>query len=118
MTSLLTRDEMHKRVDEVFDAVESDDDEAVAVIGGKAGGSSVHAPNPNTDRDFYKSKVPLGWADFSFAETMAFGNALHSQPESDMVGTLVVPKSDLTSLVQDALDGDEDAIAEITGSGE
>lgn len=117
-TDLLTREELHERVDALFDEIESYYEEpAVAVIGAPTGGGRTMAPSESTD--LYRITSTVGWAPYTFdALTERKGlNRIQQGPPSDLFGTLIVPESDLSEIVRAALDGDDDAIEAVV-SGE
>lgn len=111
-TSFLSREEMHERVDVIFDELEEtldEDDEPVAVVGSMIGNLSVNGPNGS--REHFEASPKFGYASFSFpnGDALALGNALRSSLQRELAGTVVVPKSDLHPVLADAIDGDEDA---------
>ena len=115
MTSFLSRDEMHERVDAIYDAVEdAEGEEALAVIGGLTGSLNVNAPSEKTD--FHRLRGTIGYAEFAFDGAWPLGEAARNGVQNDMLGTVVVPRSSVQDEVaRAALDGDEDAIAAVQG---
>ncbi|WP_436344472.1 hypothetical protein [Natronorubrum sp. FCH18a] len=114
-TSFLTREEMHDRVDALFDTYEEyNDDEPIALIGQVIGDLDVSAPHG--DRDHFKIDSTVGFAGFSFdGGCYPLGEAVRTKGQRELVGTVIVGKDDISETVSAALDGDEDAIAELTG---
>lgn len=109
MTSLLTRDEMHKRVDALFDSVEENEGgEAIAVVGGLAGNMKVSAPSEN--KDYHRIRGTLGFASYAFDDAWPVGQAARNSAKNNLLGTLVVSESDVSDIVADGvLEGVEEA---------
>lgn len=107
-TQFLTREEMHNRVDYLYDAMEDyHGEEGVAVIGDVAG--SVRHYAPSESRDHYKLTAPIAYPQYTFNR---YGDGLdrfRESPTRGLFGTILVPKSDLDRPVKDALDGDVEA---------
>ncbi|AFZ74597.1 hypothetical protein [Natronobacterium gregoryi] len=114
-TDLLTREEMHARVDALFDTYEEcNDDEPIALVGDVVGDLDVSAPNEK--RGYYTIDPIVGFADFSFdGGCYPLGEAVRTKGQRGLTGTVIVGKDDLSETVTAALDGDEEAIAELTG---
>lgn len=109
MTSFLTREEFHKRVDHYFDAIEEHGNgEPIAVIGDLTGKMNAYAPNDN--RDHYKLSVNFGYVDFGFGSnaTMLLGEAA-STPRGGLLGTVIL---DLPQLSEEIQEGIEEVKAE------
>lgn len=106
MTSLLTREEMHKRVDSLFDQLEEHyDEEGLAIVGGIGGTLQTHAPS-DTD-DTYRAQTMLKWGNFAFDKLHPMNTALRQPGQSDLLGTLLVPRSDAARVVEAAVFDDD-----------
>lgn len=114
-TSYLTREEMHDRVDAVFDGFEEvHGDEAVALIGQIVGDLQVHAPTDT--KDYFRVDPTVAFAPMSFdGGCYTLGEAVRIKGQRQLLGTVIIGKDDLAEDVQAALDGDEDAIETLTG---
>lgn len=111
-TSFLDREEMHDRVDHLYDHIEDgldEDDEPIAVIGSMIGNLSVGAPSES--RDHFEASPTIGYASFTFDEddALTLGESLRNRSQRALTGTVLVPKSELHPTVSAALDGDEEA---------
>jgi len=111
-TDFLTREEMHDRVDTIFDeigATLSEDDEPVALIGQLV--DSLNVSGPREGRDAFEADPAVAYAPFSFenGDSYPLGEAFRDLPNRELVSTVVVAKSSLHPTLADAIDGDEGA---------
>ncbi|EMA69164.1 hypothetical protein C461_03277 [Halorubrum aidingense JCM 13560] len=112
-TSFLTREEMHDRVDVIFDEIEAelvaDDDEPIALIGQLVGNLSVRGPHDGEKR--FEADPSVAFAHYAFpnGDSYALGAAFRDLPNRELVSTVIVAKSSLHPTLAKAIDGDEDA---------
>jgi len=112
-TDFLTREEMHGRVDAIFDEIESglvdDDDEPIALIGQMIDQINVSGPHEGEKR--FEADPTIAYAGFAFpnGDSYALGTAFRDLPNHELVSTVVVAKSSLHPTLAKAIDGDEDA---------
>jgi len=112
-TDFLTREEMHARVDDVFDRIDEDlideDDEPVALIGQMVDVINVSGPHSGEER--FEADPTVAYAPFAFpnGDSYQLGTAFRDRPNRDFVSTVVVAKSSLHPTLARAIDGDEDA---------
>lgn len=102
-TSFLTREEMHARIDTLFDALEEQGDDPVAVSGQLVGDLQVNAPSES--KDYYRTRPEIGFAPFSFdGGAFSLGEAIRNGARRDLLGTVIVDRDDLGEEVIESLE--------------
>lgn len=115
MVSLLTREEMHNRVDSVFDQMEEAlDDECLAVIGELDGNAGVR-----TRDDILRLHSEIAYPDYVMRDgAFQLGEQLRQPSRRKMYGTLVMPRSVVSEVVDDAVFGEVEEARQAIGVGD
>lgn len=101
-TSFLTRDELHARVDALFDRLEDRGDDPIAVSGQLVGDLEAHAPTES--KDYFRARPMVGFAPYAFdGGAFALGEAIRDGTRRDLLGTVIVDRSELGEQVVEAL---------------
>lgn len=113
-TSFLSREELHARVDALFDEIEDEDTDAVAVAGQLTGNMQVSAPSES--KNHFRADPTVGYAPFAFSGgALPLGEAPRDGLRANLFGTVIVNREQLGEDVRRALDGDEDAVEKVAG---